>query len=108
MYEAIARFYGARDGRKSTMYTYLCQPDGSIFSFSARCVNAVPKMTGGYEDLEYGAIFKLFDYDIPYKSLIGYDLRYRLNALIPCLFFWTATGWIPHTGKTYSWPAGTG
>ncbi|MBR2181952.1 MAG: hypothetical protein IJ858_00775 [Acidaminococcaceae bacterium] len=45
MYEAIARFYGARDGRKSTMYTYLCQPDGSIFSFSARCVNAVPKMT---------------------------------------------------------------
>lgn len=82
---SIVRREGARDGRKSTMYTYLCHTDGSIFSFSAKSVNAVPKMTGGYEDLEYGAIFKLFDYDIPYKSLIGYDLRYRLNALIPGL-----------------------
>ena len=82
---SIVRREGARDGRKSTMYTYLCNPDGSIMSFAAKSVNAVPTISGGYEDLAYGTVFKLYDYDIPYKSIIGYDLRYRLNALIPGL-----------------------
>ena len=88
----IVRRESAREGRKSSMYTYLTDKHGDLLTFEADSLPIVPmesiKGVKGfkYEELEYGTFIKLYNYQLTgYKSIITRDLYDRLSLLIPDL-----------------------
>ena len=83
----IVRKEAAREGRKSSMYTYLTGKDGGILSFKCPSLPIIPTTAGSAnEDMEYGTYIKLFNYDMRgYKTNIIMDFNYRLSLLIPDL-----------------------
>lgn len=84
----VVRKEEAREGRKSSMYTYLAYSDGSLLTFKAETMPIIPTVTGvdKYEEMVYGTFIKLFNYELSgYKSNIILNLNYRLSLLIPDL-----------------------
>ncbi len=81
----IVRRENAREGRRSSMFTYFTDDRGELFRFSADSLPIIPKAGGlGYENMDYGAYFKLFDYDISgYKTNVVFDFNYRMSMLLP-------------------------
>lgn len=87
----IVRREDAREGRKSSMYTYLtADASGKLFSFMADSLNIIPS-PAGYEgepdDFQYGTYIKLFNYELPHKNNILTDLNDRLSMLMPDLAY---------------------
>lgn len=83
----LVRKEDAREGRKSSMYTYLTGENKEILSFTAKSLPIIPEHEGKkYQDMEYGTYIKLFNYDMTgYKSNIILDFNYRLSLLLPNL-----------------------
>ncbi|HBT63136.1 MAG TPA: hypothetical protein DEB10_00545 [Ruminococcaceae bacterium] len=84
----VVRKEEAREGRKSSMYTYLTDPGGTLLTFKAKSMPIIPTVSDveGYEDMEYGTLIKLYNYELAgYKTNILLDLNYRLSLLIPDL-----------------------
>lgn len=83
----VVRKEAPREGRKSSMYTYLTREDGDLFQFSAGSLPIIPTSSGGKKDnMLFGTFIKMFNYTIPScKSMSTTDLYYRLNTLIPNL-----------------------
>lgn len=83
----LVRKEAAREGRKSSMYTYLTDADGNILSFNADSLQIIPECEGKeYQNMEYGTYIKLFNYAMSgYKTNIIMDFNYRLSLLIPDL-----------------------
>lgn len=83
----LVRKEAAREGRKSSMYTYLTDSNGEILSFDANSLPIIPETDGkDYQDMEYGTYIKLFNYSMTgYKTNIIMDFNYRLSLLIPDL-----------------------
>ena len=83
----LVRKEAAREGRKSSMYTYLTDGEGRILSFSADALPIIPECEGKeYQSMEYGTYIKLFNYSMTgYKTNIIMDFNYRLSLLIPDL-----------------------
>lgn len=82
----IVRREDPREGRKSSMYTYLTDDTGNMLSFDADSLPIIPMTTWqGYQNMYYGTYIKLFAYSLPggLKSNIILDLNYRLSMLIP-------------------------
>lgn len=82
----VVRKEKPREGRKSSMYTYLTDANGGILSFEAEALDIIPSADKVKElpDMTYGTFIKLFNYQIPgYKSSIILDLYYRLSLLLP-------------------------
>lgn len=82
----IVRREDPKGGEKSSYYTYLAPQDKILF-FAA---NDLPLLPGAYPEalgrpLESGTYIKLYEYDIGtgLRSLIGFDLYYRLALLMP-------------------------
>ncbi|NLW15280.1 MAG: hypothetical protein GX038_03370 [Erysipelothrix sp.] len=82
----VVRRENPREGRKSSMFTYLTDVNGNMLSFEADSLPIIP-MTNGqeYQKMHYGTFIKLFNYSLPggLKSNILFDLTYRLSMLIP-------------------------
>ena len=85
----VVRKEKAREGRKSSMYTYLTDDQGNLLSFKADSLPIIPttKDPGDTNaDLQYGTFMKLYNYALTgYKTNILWDLNYRLSLLIPDL-----------------------
>lgn len=88
----VVRKEAAREGRKSSMYTYLTDQSGELLTFDADTLPIIPiehkKDVPGfeYEGMSFGTYIKLFNYELTgYKSAITLDLNYRLSLLIPDL-----------------------
>ena len=88
----IIRKESPREGRKSSMYTYLTNPTGDLLTFEADELPIVPMehvtdVPGfEYEKMAYGTFIKLYNYQLTgYKSVITRDLYDRLSLLIPNL-----------------------
>lgn len=88
----IVRKESPREGRKSSMYTYLADPVGNLLTFEADALPIVPmehiKDVPGfeYEEMTFGTFIKLYNYQLTgYKSVITRDLYDRLSLLIPYL-----------------------
>ena len=81
----IVRREFAREGRRSSMFTYLTKEDGSLFSFEADALPIIPIPQGkGHQDMVYGAYFKLYNYALQgYKSNVLFDFNYRMSMLMP-------------------------
>jgi len=76
-----------REGRKSSMYTYLTDGEGEMLKFYSSSLPIIPvPQIDIKESMMYGTYIKLFNYSIPsYKSNILLDLNYRLAMLMPNL-----------------------
>ncbi len=77
-----------REGRKSSMYTYLTDAQGKMLTFEADALNIVPKESVkgvkgfGYEDMIYGTFIKLMNYQMTgYRTAITLDFYNRLSLL---------------------------
>jgi hypothetical protein len=83
----VVRKEAAREGRKSSMYTYLTDKHGNILSFKSPSLSIIPTpKEAENEKMEYGTYIKLFNYDMNgYKTNINLDFYYRLSLLIPDL-----------------------
>ncbi len=85
----VVRKEKAREGRKSSMYTYLTDAQGKLLSFKAESLPIIPttKDPGDTDaELQYGTFMKLYNYALTgYKTNILFDLNYRLSLLIPDL-----------------------
>ncbi len=88
----IVRKESPREGRKSSMYTYLADPTGDLLTFVADALPIVPMehiidVPGfKYEEMTFGTFIKLYNYQLAgYKSVITRDLYDRLSLLIPNL-----------------------
>jgi hypothetical protein len=84
----VVRKEEAREGRKSSMYTYLACSDGSLLTFKAETMPIIPTVAGvdKYEEMVYGTFIKLYNYELSgYKTNILFGLNYRLSLLIPDL-----------------------
>ena len=58
----LVRKEDAREGRKSSMYTYLTGENKEILSFTAKSFPIIPEHEGKkYQDMEYGTYIKLFN-----------------------------------------------
>lgn len=86
----IVRREEAREGRKSSMYTYLTDKEGSLLMFDADTLPIVPlKGEAGqrgirYSNFNYGMYIKLYNYQLTgYKTSIVLDFYNRLSLLIP-------------------------
>lgn len=82
----VVRREEPREGRKSSMFTYLTDANGDMLSFEADSIPIIPMTKGqGYQKMYYGTFIKLFNYSLPggLKSNIQFDLTYRLSMLIP-------------------------
>ena len=81
----IVRREPAREGRRSSMFTYLTELDGTLMSFKADSLPIIPSPQGiEYLDMTYGAYFKLFNYALQgYKSNVLFDFNYRMSMLMP-------------------------
>ena len=85
----VVRKEEAREGRKSSMYTYLTDAEGKLLTFNADVLPIVP-ITEDNSDSDpnmiYGTFIKLYNYALTgYKTNILLDLNYRLSLLIPDL-----------------------
>lgn len=84
----IVRREDPKDGEKSSHYSYLA-PQGEILSFKAKSLPLIPGPSPSlYEEpMASGTLIKLYEYDIGtgLRSLIGFDLYYRLSLLMPDL-----------------------
>lgn len=83
----IVRKEAAREGRKSSMYTYLTGHDGRILNFTSNSMPIIPECEGkDIQNMEFGTFIKLFNYEMTgYKTNIIMDFNYRLSLLIPDL-----------------------
>lgn len=88
----IVRKEAPREGRKSSMYTYLTDLSGKLLTFETESLPIIPmehiKGTRGfrYEDMSFGTFIKLYNYQLTgYKSIITRHLYDRLSLLIPNL-----------------------
>lgn len=81
----LVRKEPAREGRKSSMYTYLTDRHGKILSFEAPLLPIIPETEEKpKQDMEYGTFIKLFNYDMKgYKTNIIMDFNRRLSLLVP-------------------------
>lgn len=81
----IVRREHAREGRRSSMFTYLTDRNGNLLTFEADTLPIIPKPKGdGYEDMVYGTYFKLYNYALQgYKSNVQFDFNYRMSMLMP-------------------------
>lgn len=81
----IVRREPAREGRRSSMFTYLTDINGDLLSFDTPSLPIIPLPQGsGYEEMYYGAYFKLYDYALQgYKSNVLFDFNYRMSMLMP-------------------------
>ena len=81
----VVRKEAAREGRKSSMYTYLTGANGQMLSFSAGSLPIIPECEGkAPQALDYGTFIKLFNYSMTgYKTNILMDFNYRLSLLVP-------------------------
>lgn len=88
----IVRKERTRDGRRSSMYTYLTDSAGNVLSFDADKLPIIPQAyvegqrETAYECMEYGTFIKLFNYQLTgYKTSIVLDFYNRVSLLIPNL-----------------------
>lgn len=88
----VVRKETAREGRKSSMYTYLTDHSGELLTFDADTLPIIPvehdKDVPGfeYEEMAFGTYIKLFNYELTgYKTVITRDFYDRLSLLIPNL-----------------------
>lgn len=81
----LVRREPAREGRRSSMFTYLTDENQQMLTFKADSLPIIPRPKGdGYENMEYGAYFKLFNYSLQgYKSNVLFDFNYRMSMLMP-------------------------
>lgn len=81
----IVRRESAREGRRSSMFTYLTDLDQELFSFEADSLPIIPTPNSGeWGRMTYGAYFKLFNYGIQgYKTNVLFDFNYRMSMLLP-------------------------
>ena len=81
----IVRRESAREGRRSSMFTYLTDEHGNILHFKADALPIIPTPQGGpHQDMKYGTYFKLYDYALQgYKSNVLLDFNYRMSMLMP-------------------------
>ena len=95
---SVVRRESARSGFRSSMFTYLTDPNQKILRFKEDSLDIIPVCkditlpTGKKQDspwwapMTYGCYIKLFNYNLtPYKGPAFVDLWRRLNALIPGL-----------------------
>lgn len=85
---SVVRRENARDGNRSTMFTYLTDENNQILSFKCDEMCIVPISSKSdmqeYAPMKYGTYIKLYNYDInPYKTVATLDLNYRLSMLMP-------------------------
>lgn len=88
----IVRREEPREGRKSSMYTYLTDKNGNLFHFKSETLKIIPKAYDQkndkqeFEDMIYGTYFKFFNYQFKkLKTLATLNLNYRLSILMPSL-----------------------
>ena len=85
----VVRKEQAREGRKSSMYTYLTDKHGKLLTFKADSLPIVPVVDSNDDNdptMEYGTFIKLYNYQLAgYKTNILFDFNYRLSLLIPDL-----------------------
>lgn len=81
----IVRRESAREGRRSSMFTYLTDKDKNLLRFKADSLPIIPVPNNGdYQDMTYGTYFKLFNYQLQgYKSNVVFDFNYRMSMLMP-------------------------
>ncbi len=81
----VVRREEAREGRRSSMYTYLTDLENRVLRYKADALPIIPTTHGQPpENMEYGRYIKLFNYSFPgYKSNVLFDFNYRLAMLIP-------------------------
>lgn len=61
----IVRRESPREGRKSSMFTYLTDSNGEILRFSSEALPIIPTPAQGiYENLEFGTLFKMYNYSL--------------------------------------------
>lgn len=80
----IIRREDPSDNMKSSTYKYLA-PNNEILKIDAGSLPLLPgDFPSAYEKpLEYGSLVKLYEYKMPMKSLINFDLYRRLAVLLP-------------------------
>lgn len=81
----IVRRESAREGRRSSMFTYLTDKDKNLLRFKADSLPIIPVTNNDdYESMTYGTYFKLFNYQLQgYKSNVLFDFNYRMSMLMP-------------------------
>lgn len=110
---SVVRRESARDGFRSSMFTYLTDENHNILRFTADKLEIIPvcegitlpsgekQETAWWMDMTYGAYIKLYNYNLtPYKGPAFVDLWRRLNALMPGLahpaFIWDCRNYNNH------------
>jgi hypothetical protein len=74
----IVRREEPKQGRKSSIYTYLA-PNGDILGFKSNDLSILPN-----EKMEWGTFIKLFEYKLPGLITVAtLNLYYRLSLLLP-------------------------
>lgn len=82
----IVRREEPREGRKSSMFTYLTDIEGNVLRFKADSLPIIPKPNKENEIMQYGTFFKFYNYALQsYKTAIILNLNYRLSMLMPAL-----------------------
>lgn len=80
----IVRREEPREGRRSSMFTYLTDENGQILRFKADKLDIIPEDVRAYSDMSYGTYLKLYQYDMEHRSgPINLDYNYRLALLLP-------------------------
>lgn len=80
----IVRRENPSQGEKSSIYRYLA-PGGKILCFAA---DELPLLPGDYPEpyangLRHGSFVKLYEYQLNIRTIITFDLYYRLSLLLP-------------------------
>ena len=80
----VVRREAAREGRRSSMFTYLTDTNGKLFSFDAESLPIIPSVKGKpNENMQYGTYIKLYDYSLKYKTAITLNFFNKMNMLMP-------------------------
>ncbi|MCF0259903.1 MAG: hypothetical protein HUJ54_08585 [Erysipelotrichaceae bacterium] len=81
----IVRRENARDGRRSSMYSYLTDSDGNLLTFECDQLPLIPDKEHPNSPLEYGTFQKLYNYGLKRSQTtnILFDLNYRISLLMP-------------------------
>lgn len=83
----LVRRESPREGRKSSMFTYLTDERGEVLRFKANALLIIPRpQNEPHEAMEYGTYIKLYNYEIQkYKTNIMLAFNFRMSMLMPQL-----------------------
>ena len=80
----IVRREAAREGRKSSMFTYLTDLNGDLLTFDTEKLPIIPSTKSAeHENMYYGTYIKLYDYSLKYKTAILLNFFNKMNMLMP-------------------------